>query len=294
MVQCERCMNLGDVPKERYADGERPPPKHLPEKGPWSPETSALMTSRPNWPESGQLEFRDVIMRYRHDTETVLNGLSFNIKAGEKIGIVGRTGAGKSTLALCISRIAELDSGQILIDGVDIAEQRLHEVRSRITVIPQDATMFTGTLRFNLDPEGVCDDDEIIALLRRAELGDILDGDPKGLEQAIKENGQNLSSGERQLVCICRAILRKSRLVLLDEATANIDIVTEERIQRLITEEFKDATMITIAHRLQTIIASDRVMVLSFGRIAEFDSPAALQADPESDFSKLCEELEKE
>lgn len=233
-------------------------------------------------------------MRYRPDTDTVLNQLSFEIRPGEKVGIVGRTGAGKSTLALCISRIAELDEGKILIDGVDIATQRLHEVRSRITVIPQDATMFTGTLRFNLDPEDVCDDDEIIRLLRLAELGTILDSDPNGLDQEVKENGANLSSGERQLICICRAILRKSKLVLLDEATANIDVVTEERIQRLITEEFKDATMITIAHRLKTIISSDRVMVLSFGRIKEFDSPEALMADPKSDFSQLLQELEKE
>ena len=145
--------------------------------------------------------------------------------------------------------------------------------------------MFTGTLRFNLDPEGVCEDAEIVRLLRLAELTSILESDQKGLEQEIKENGSNLSSGERQLVCICRAILRKSKLVLLDEATANIDVVTEERIQRLITEEFKDATMITIAHRLKTIITSDRVMVLSFGQIKEFDSPDNLRDDPQSDFA---------
>lgn len=189
MVSCERCMNLGDVPKESYKDGERPPPKHLPEHGPWAPETSALMADRPQWPEQGVVEFKDVFMRYRPDTELVLKGLTFKIEAGHKVGIVGRTGAGKSTLALAISRIAELESGQILIDGVDIADERLHEVRSRLTVVPQDATMFTGTLRFNLDPEKSCTDEEIEALLRRAELGNVLDGDERGLYQAIQEGG---------------------------------------------------------------------------------------------------------
>lgn len=233
-------------------------------------------------------------MRYRPDTDLVLKKLDFKIEPGHKVGIVGRTGAGKSTLALCISRIVELESGQIVIDGVDIAKERLHEVRSRLTVVPQDATMFTGTLRFNLDPEKTCSDEEIKSLLRRAELGDILDNHEDGLLQGIKENGSNFSSGERQLICICRAILRKSKLVLLDEATANIDIKTEQRIQALINSEFKDATMITIAHRLQTIMASDKVMVLSFGQVAEYDTPDNLKADPESEFAKLCQELESE
>lgn len=181
MVSAERCMNLVDVPKEAYKLDERPPTKHLPEHGPWKPEISELLKERPNWPEQGVVEFKDVYMRYRPDTADVLNGLTFEIEAGHKVGIVGRTGAGKSTLALAISRITELQKGQILIDGVDIADERLHEVRSRLTVVPQDATMFTGTLRFNLDPEETCTDDEIKDLLHRAELGDVLDGDSKGL-----------------------------------------------------------------------------------------------------------------
>ena len=164
--------------------------------------------------------------------------------------------------------------------------------------------MFTGTLRFNLDPEGAVSDQRIIDLLVEAKLDDLLNKDPKGLNQDITENGSNLSSGEKQLICICRAILRvtlsllkfiqKSRIVILDEATANIDVVTEQSIQRLITTEFKDSTMITIAHRLNTIIKSDRVLVLSFGEILEYEKPSALMADPDSEFSRLLQEIEKE
>jgi len=189
MVNTERCINLAKVPKERFLPEERPPLAMLPEHGYWRPEPSALLKARPNWPEFGALEFKNVNMHYRPDTEQVLHDLSFKINAGEKIGIVGRTGAGKSTITLCISRITELLSGSILLDGVDITKERLQDVRSRLTVIPQDAMMFTGTLRFNLDPENKVSDAEIEDLLRRAELGNILDADPKGLEQEITENG---------------------------------------------------------------------------------------------------------
>ena len=147
--------------------------------------------------------------------------------------------------------------------------------------------MFTGTLRFNLDPENKCTDEVILDLLNRAQLQGVLQSDPRGLLQDISENGSNLSSGERQLICICRAILRKSKLVILDEATANIDVITEQNIQRLINTQFLEATMIVIAHRINTIIQSDRVLVLSFGEIKEFDSPKNLMADEQSEFSKL-------
>ena len=169
-------------------------------------------------------------LKYRPTTETVLHQLSFNVQKGEKIGVVGRTGAGKSTICLSISRIVEIFEGKIEIDGVNIQDIPLEELRRRITVIPQDPTMFTGTLRFNLDPEGLNGDAEIESLLQKAQLLNILYGDQLGLDQVIQENGQNLSSGERQLICICRAILRKSKVVVLDEATANIDMVTEQKI----------------------------------------------------------------
>lgn len=184
----------------------------------------------------------------------MLNGLTFKAKPGEKIGVVGRTGAGKSTICLSLSRIVEIAEGIILIDNVDISKVELSYLRSKITVIPQDPTMFTGTLRFNLDPESLTTDDRIFGVLGKAQLNDLLARDERGLMMQITEGGTNLSSGERQLICICRAILRSSQVVILDEATANIDVVTEQKIQRLINDEFKTATMITIAHRLNTII----------------------------------------
>jgi len=179
------------------------------------------------WPSAGNIVFKNVCLKYRPGTEIILNGLSFEAKAGEKIGVVGRTGAGKSTICLSLSRIVEIFDGQILIDGIDIRTTDLAYLRSRITVIPQDPTIFTGTLRFNLDPEGRVGDDRIIELLKAAQLEDLLRKSENGLDTDLQEGGTNLSSGERQLLCICRAILRRSKVVILDEATANIDVVTE-------------------------------------------------------------------
>lgn len=215
MVNVVRCMKLLEVPQERALPNE-------PERG-----VTKSLANRPNWPEQGNMEFRDVSLRYRPTTEIVLNKLSFKINPGEKVGVVGRTGAGKSTICLAISRIVEIFEGQIFIDGVDIGKIKLHDLRSRITVIPQDPTMFTGTLRFNLDPENNNTEEEILDLMNKAQLQNLIDNDPAGINQMVSENGSNLSSGERQLICICRAILRKSKMVILDEATSNIDVVTE-------------------------------------------------------------------
>jgi len=154
--------------------------------------------------------------------------------------------------------------------------------------------MFNGSLKFNLDPEGRATDEEIINLLEKAQLQSVLYSNKEGLDQTIAESGANLSSGERQLICICRAILRKSKVVVLDEATANIDMVTEQKIQELITSQFTESTVLTIAHRINTIIQSDKVLVLSYGRIKEYDSPANLMKNPDSDFSELLKELKKE
>mmetsp|Transcript_17853 Transcript_17853/g.30299 ORF Transcript_17853/g.30299 Transcript_17853/m.30299 type:complete len:632 (+) Transcript_17853:2840-4735(+) len=278
MVNADRCLKMVEIPQERQ------PLKSDPD----------LLQNRPHWPENGDVEFSNVSMRYRPSTEIVLRNLTFRVRRGEKIGIVGRTGAGKSTICLAIARIAEIFEGQIQIDGVDIQQIDLQELRRRITVIPQDPTMFTGSLRFNLDPLGLATDEEIHSLLMKAQLENILYGNPDGLDQQISENGANLSSGERQLICICRAILRKSKLVVLDEATSNIDILTEQKIQGLITTQFKDSTMLVIAHRLNTIINSDRVLVLSFGQIKEFDSPQNLMQNPDSEFTSLLKELKKQ
>jgi ATP-binding cassette, subfamily C (CFTR/MRP), member 1 len=224
----------------------------------------------------------------------VIKNLTLKVEPGMKLGVVGRTGAGKSTLGLTLSRLIELDSGAILIDGVDISKVDLKTLRSIVTVIPQDPTLFTGTLRFNIDPIGKASDDQIVDLLKRAGLDDLLSrsvGGSSGLDMAVSEGGSNLSVGEKQLICICRAVLRKNKVVILDEATANIDVITEQKILTLIHKEFEHASVITIAHRLNTIIRSDKIAVMSHGELAEFDTPQALMDRPDSEFSKLLKEL---
>ena len=231
--------------------------------------------------QKGGIEFKDVVLRYRPNLPTVLNKLSFKINAGEKVGIVGRTAAGKSTMSLALTRIVEIEAGRINIDGDDIQETTLDNLRDRVTVIPQDPTLFTGTLRFNIDPRSLHSDEKILALLNEAGLDKLLEkessstekkgekeeqGDKTGpsdetkkkddkkaknaLDMEITERGSNLSSGEKSLICICRAILRQNKVIILDEATANIDLQTEIKIQDLITKCFKDCTVLTIAHRL--------------------------------------------
>ena len=187
----------------------------------------------------GEIQFRDVRMKYREDSEIVLRGLSFLVDGGQKIGIVGRTGAGKSTICNVLTRIVELDGGSIVIDGADIATIKLEQLREKITVIPQDPALFTGTLQYNLDPTGTKAREEMLRVVEQAGLMNLLHkGDSseetKGkqdcLDFEIHENGQNLSVGMRQVICICRAILRRNKIVILDEATANIDVVSEQTI----------------------------------------------------------------
>lgn len=247
-----------------------------------------------DWPQEGRIEFRDYSLRYRPETELVLKNLSFEVKPKEKIGIVGRTGAGKSTICLALCRIVEAHGGSIVIDGVDISKIGLADLREKITIIPQDPTLFEGTLRFNLDPVGNISDTDLLKMAKKASLVDLISRDEKGLDQMIEDGGKNLSSGEKQLVCICRAILRKNKVVLMDEATANIDIKTEQIIQKLIHEEFVDSTVLTIAHRLNTIINSDRVLVLSKGEVQEYDDPQKLLEDSDSLFYSYANELKKQ
>lgn len=247
-----------------------------------------------DWPQEGRIEFIDYSLRYRPETEMVLKNLSFEVKPKEKIGIVGRTGAGKSTICLALCRIVEAYGGSIVIDGVDISKIGLADLREKITIIPQDPTLFEGTLRFNLDPVGNISDTDLLKMAKKASLVDLISRDEKGLDQMIEDGGKNLSSGEKQLVCICRAILRKNKVVLMDEATANIDIKTEQIIQKLIHEEFVDSTVLTIAHRLNTIINSDRVLVLSKGEVQEYDDPQKLLEDSDSLFYSYANELKKQ
>ncbi|XP_066145734.1 multidrug resistance-associated protein 1 isoform X1 [Euwallacea fornicatus] len=257
----------------------------VPSEAPWDIPGTIMPTS---WPETGAVTFKDYSVRYRPGLELVLNGLNFTVKGGEKVGIVGRTGAGKSSLTLSLFRIIEASDGQIIIDGVNVASLGLHTLRSRLTIIPQDAVLFSGSLRMNLDPFDTHSDDDVWRSLELAHLKAFVKGLAAGLNHEVAEGGENLSVGQRQLVCLARALLRKTKILILDEATAAVDLETDDLIQRTIKTEFKECTVLTIAHRLNTIMDSDRVIVLDKGRIVEFDTPSNLLARPDSIFHGMC------
>ncbi|KAM4636126.1 ATP-binding cassette sub-family C member 2 [Discoglossus pictus] len=241
-------------------------------EAPWQTE------NRPpqNWPDKGVVQFIDYKVRYRSDLNLVLHGISCTVHSMEKVGIVGRTGAGKSSLTNCIFRIIESAGGKILIDGVDIATIGLHDLRNKLTIIPQDPVLFSGSLRMNLDPFDQYTDEEIWKSLELSHLKSYIEGLQEKLYYEVNEGGENLSVGQRQLVCLARALLRKTKILILDEATAAVDLETDNLIQKTIRSEFSNCTVLTIAHRLHTIMDSSRVMVLDAGRIIEFGQPDEL------------------
>ncbi|NXH26520.1 MRP2 protein, partial [Myiagra hebetior] len=204
------------------------------------------------------------------------SAVSWSKKLLPQVGVVGRTGAGKSSLTNCLFRVLEAAGGKIIIDEVDIATIGLHDLRKNLTIIPQDPVLFTGTLRMNLDPFDQYSDEEVWKALELAHLKAYVQGLPEGLLHLVSEGGENLSVGQRQLLCLARALLRKAKILILDEATAAVDLETDHLIQTTIRREFADCTVLTIAHRLHTIMDSNRVMVLQAGRIVEFDSPEEL------------------
>ncbi|XP_065826757.1 multidrug resistance-associated protein 1-like [Oscarella lobularis] len=230
----------------------------------------------PGWPNLGEVEFNSYSTRYRDGLDLVLKDVDCRVKPSEKIGIAGRTGAGKSSLTLSVFRLIEAAGGSIVVDGVDIARLGLDDLRSRITIIPQDPVLFSGTLRLNLDPFEEHSDDEIWQSLENAHLKEFFTLINADLNYEISEGGENLSVGQRQLVCLARALLRKTKILVLDEATAAVDLETDDLIQKTIRREFADCTILTIAHRINTIMDSDRIIVLDKGQIVEFDSPANL------------------
>jgi ATP-binding cassette subfamily C (CFTR/MRP) protein 1 len=203
------------------------------------------------------------------------------------VGIVGRTGSGKSTITLCLFRILEATEGRIMIDDVDISSIGLQKLRSSLTIIPQDPALMEGTLRYNIDPLDRSTDDEIINVMKKIGFDYIIKRSGQGLNQEIAEGGSNLSVGEKQLICITRAILRKTKIIVMDEATSSIDYKTEEMIQKAINELLNNSTFITIAHRIKTIINYDRIMVLDNGQIVNFDVPQNLLNDKNSLFYEL-------
>jgi len=228
-----------------------------------------------DWPSKGKIELKDVKFRYRKDLDPVLHGLSAEINGLEKIGVAGRTGSGKSSLMLCLFRMYEIDSGVIKVDGIDISKIGLHTLRRKLAIIPQDPIVFSGTIRENLDPFAQHDDAEVWAALEQVQLGGLTKS-MGGLLANVKEYGENLSAGQRQLLCIARAVLRKPKVLVMDEATSSVDSSTDTMIQNMVRTAFKDSTTVTIAHRLNTIMDCDRVMVLKDGNLVEFGPPQAL------------------
>ncbi|KAG0347607.1 hypothetical protein BG004_007368 [Podila humilis] len=257
------------------------------------PEAPEIIDSnRPpqEWPAEGRVDFVDYETRYREGLDLVLRGVTCSIRSHEKIGICGRTGAGKSSLTLALFRIIESVKGQIFVDGIDIATLGLYDVRSRFSIIPQDPVLFAGTIRFNLDPLDVRSDLELWQALEDSYLKSHVLQMEGGLNAIVLEGGDNFSVGQRQLICLARALLRKASLLILDEATAAIDLETDALVQAIIRRKFSDCTILTIAHRINTVMDSDRIMVLDQGRVAEFDSPKNLLAKPDSIFYSLAKE----
>ena len=253
-----------------------------------------------DWPVRGRLQLENLTVRYRQDLDPVLTDLTLSLEPGERVGVVGRTGAGKSSLTLALFRVLEAEVGQVTLDGVNIAGLGLQKLRRSITIIPQDPVLFSSSLRFNLDPSKEYPDQRILECLQLAGLGDA----GADLDLEVQERGENFSVGQRQLICLARALLRSSKLLVLDEATAAVDPDTDAVVQRTVRQQFKACTVITIAHRLNTIsteditlqmfnrlntvLDSDRVLVLEAGRVKELGAPSQLLADSNSALSSLA------
>ena len=253
----------------------------------WSIEETKPQSS---WPERGKIKIEKYFLKYRKELDYVLKDLNIEINPGEKIGIVGRTGAGKSTLTLALLRMIESVEGSIFIDDVDINKIGLHDLRHKLTIIPQDPVIFSGTIRMNLDPFGTYSDSDLWKALELAHLKEFIKESDKQLEFECTEGGDNLSVGQRQLICLARSLLRKTKVLILDEATANIDHNTDELIQQTIRTQFADCTVLTIAHRLNTIMDSTRIIVLDKGKVVEFDAPKKLLINKHSIFYSMAKQ----
>ena len=253
-------------------------------------EASATTETRPpsDWPQKGHIVVQDLVLRYSPDAPDVLKEISFDVPPGAKIAIVGPTGSGKSSLFQALQRLVEPRSGRIIIDGQDLSKVDLHDLRSRLYFVPQDPVILSGTLRSVLDVMNEFTDEEVYASLRAVRL--VADDRTSftNLDMPIGENGNNLSLGERQLLCVARALLYKSRVVLFDEASSNIDHTADSLLTQCIHDVFRDSTVLTIAHRLRTVIGYDRILFLHQGRIVETGTPAALLSDTTSHFYRLC------
>uniref|UniRef100_A0A8C3ILS1 Multidrug resistance-associated protein 4 n=1 Tax=Chrysemys picta bellii TaxID=8478 RepID=A0A8C3ILS1_CHRPI len=272
MISVERVMEYTELEKEAPWESNKRPPAE--------------------WPSQGVIAFENVNFTYSLDGPLALRHLSVLIKSKEKVGIVGRTGAGKSSLIAALFRLAE-PKGRIWIDKYLTSELGLHDLRKKISIIPQEPVLFTGTMRKNLDPFNEYTDEELWNVLEEVQLKEAVEELPDKMETQLAESGSNFSAGQRQLVCLARAILKKNQILIIDEATANVDARTDELIQKTIREKFAQCTVLTIAHRLNTIIDSDRIMVLDAGRLKEYNEPYILLQEKESLFYKMVQQVGK-
>uniref|UniRef100_A0A667HCF3 ATP binding cassette subfamily C member 8 n=1 Tax=Lynx canadensis TaxID=61383 RepID=A0A667HCF3_LYNCA len=240
-----------------------------------------------NWPDQGKIQIQNLSVRYDSSLKPVLKHVNALISPGQKIGICGRTGSGKSSFSLAFFRMVDMFEGRIIIDGIDIAKLPLHTLRSRLSIILQDPVLFSGTIRFNLDPEKKCSDSTLWEALEIAQLKLVVKALPGGLDAIITEGGENFSQGQRQLFCLARAFVRKTSIFIMDEATASIDMATENILQKVVMTAFADRTVVTIAHRVHTILSADLVIVLKRGAILEFDEPEKLLSRKDSVFASF-------
>ncbi|VFQ66980.1 unnamed protein product [Cuscuta campestris] len=257
-----------------------------------APEPPAVLeNNRPNssWPSKGRIQFIDLKIRYRVNAPLVLKGITCTFNEETRVGVVGRTGSGKTTLISALFRLVEPYSGKIIVDGLDICSIGLKDLRLKLSIIPQEPTLFRGSVRTNLDPLGLYSDDEIWKALEKCQLKDTISRLPHRLDSSVSDEGDNWSMGQRQLFCLGRVLLKRNRILILDEATASIDSATDSTLQKIIREEFCNCTVITVAHRVPTVIDSDMVLLLSFGKLVEYDEPSKLMGI-NSSFSKLVAE----
>ncbi|OIW00626.1 hypothetical protein TanjilG_09107 [Lupinus angustifolius] len=272
MISVERILQFSSIPSE-------------------APLVIQDCRPEPEWPREGKIEFHNLHIQYDPAAPMILKGVTCTFPGQKKIGVVGRTGSGKSTLVQALFRVVEPLKGWILIDGVHISKIGLQDLRSKLGIIPQDPTLFLGTVRTNLDPLEQHADQELWEVLSKCHLAKIVRQDPRLLDAPVAENGENWSVGQRQLVCLARLLLKKRRILVLDEATASIDTATDNLIQKTIREETSGCTVITVAHRIPTVIDNDLVLVLDEGTIVEFDHPGQLLQNNSSSFSKLVSEF---
>ncbi|KAJ7422498.1 ATP-binding cassette transporter sub-family C member 8 [Willisornis vidua] len=240
-----------------------------------------------DWPQEGEIKIENLCVRYENNLKPVLKHVKAYIKPGQKVGICGRTGSGKSSLSLAFFRMVDIFDGRIVIDGIDISKLPLHTLRSRLSIILQDPILFSGSIRFNLDPECKCTDDRLWEALEIAQLKNMVKSLPGGLDAMVTEGGENFSVGQRQLFCLARAFVRKSSILIMDEATASIDMATENILQKVVMTAFSDRTVVTIAHRVHTILTADLVIVMKRGNILEYDTPENLLSQEDGIFASF-------